>query len=168
MKLFNVTIYIITLFILCPLLRGESPRLTEEQRIVAMTILGEARGEGEAGMYAVACVIAQRSIAWEKTPTQVCLKNNGKVWQFSCWNKNDPNRKKLPSLLNTPQGAYAKRLAVNLNTLQRSFVKYADHYCHINTDPYWSYKTITRKGKKIKIAIKPLVVINRHKFYKLR
>ena len=65
MKLFNVTIYIITLFILCPLLRGESPRLTEEQRIVAMTILGEARGEGEAGMYAVACVIAQRSIAWE-------------------------------------------------------------------------------------------------------
>ena len=168
MKLFNVTIYIITLFILCPLLRGESPRLTEEQRIVAMTILGEARGEGEAGMYAVACVIAQRSIAWEKTPTQVCLKNNGKVWQFSCWNKNDPNRKKLPSLLNTPQGAYAKRLAVNLNTLQRSFVKYADHYCHINKNPFWSYKTITRKGKKIKIAIKPLVVINRHKFYKLR
>ena len=168
MKLFNVTIYIVTIFILCPLLRGDSLRLTQEQRIVAMTILGEARGEGEAGMYAVACVIAQRSIAWEKTPTQVCLKNNGKVWQFSCWNKNDPNRKKLPSLLNTPQGAYAKRLAVNLNTLQRSFVKYADHYCHINTDPYWSYKIITRKGKKVKIAIKPLVVINRHKFYKLR
>ena len=167
-RLFNVTIYIITLFILCPLLRGESPRLTEEQRIVAMTILGEARGEGEAGMYAVACVIAQRSIAWEKTPTQVCLKNNGKVWQFSCWNKNDPNRKKLPSLLNTPQGAYAKRLDVNLNNLQRSFVKYADHYCHINKNPFWSYKTITRKGKKIKIPIKPLVVINRHKFYKLR
>ena len=164
MKLFNVTIYIVTIFILCPLLRGDSLRLTQEQRIVAMTILGEARGEGEVGMYAVACIIAQRSIAWKQTPMQVCLKD----WQFSCWNKNDPNRKKLPSLLNTPQAAYAKRLAVNLNTLQRDFVKYSDHYCHINKNPFWSYKTITRKGKKIKIPIKPLVVINRHKFYKLR
>ena len=164
MKLFNVTIYIVTIFILCPLLRGDSLRLTQEQRIVAMTILGEARGEGEVGMYAVACIIAQRSIAWKQTPMQVCLKD----WQFSCWNKNDPNRKKLPSLLDTPQAAYAKRLAVNLNTLQRDFVKYADHYCHINKNPFWSYKTITRKGKKIKIPIKPLVVINRHKFYKLR
>ena len=144
-------------------MRGDSLRLTQEQRIVAMTILGEARGEGEVGMYAVACIIAQRSIAWKQTPMQVCLKD----WQFSCWNKNDPNRKKLPSLLNTPQAAYAKRLAVNLNTLQRDFIKYADHYCHINKNPFWSYKTITRKGKKIKIPIKSLVVINRHKFYKL-
>jgi hypothetical protein len=38
----------------------------KDSDIVAMTILGEARGEGKAGMYAVACVIAQRSIEWKR------------------------------------------------------------------------------------------------------
>ena len=33
--------------------------LTREQKVVAITILAEARGEGNAGMYAVAAVIAQ-------------------------------------------------------------------------------------------------------------
>ena len=51
---------------------------TSQRDVVAMTILGEARGEGKAGMYAVACVIAQRSIEWKRngksiTPKQVCL-----------------------------------------------------------------------------------------------
>ena len=130
----------------------------KDSDVVAMTILGEARGEGQAGMYAVACVIAQRSIEWKRngktiTPKQVCLQD----WQFSCWNKNDPNRKKLPTLLKTHQhAAYAKMLAVNIKNLQRSYVGNADHYCHINTHNKW-----TRKGKTIK-------VIGKHKFYKLR
>ena len=130
----------------------------KDSDVVAMTILGEARGEGEAGMYAVACVIAQRSIEWKRngkaiTPKQVCLQD----WQFSCWNKNDPNRKKLPTLLKTHQhAAYAKMLAVNIKNLQRSYVGNADHYCHVNTHNKW-----TRKGKSIK-------VIGKHKFYKLR
>ena len=130
----------------------------KDSDVVAMTILGEARGEGEAGMYAVACVIAQRSIEWKRngkaiTPKQVCLQD----WQFSCWNKNDPNRKKLPTLLKTHQhAAYAKMLAVNIKNLQRSYVGNADHYCHVNTHNKW-----TRKGKTIK-------VIGKHKFYILR
>ena len=130
----------------------------KDSDVVAMTILGEARGEGEAGMYAVACVIAQRPIEWKRngkaiTPKQVCLQD----WQFSCWNKNDPNRKKLPTLLKTHQhAAYAKMLAVNIKNLQRSYVGNADHYCHVNTHNKW-----TRKGKTIK-------VIGKHKFYKLR
>ena len=130
----------------------------KDSDVVAMTILGEARGEGEAGMYAVACVIAQRSIEWKRngkaiTPKQVCLQD----WQFSCWNKNDPNRKKLPTLLKTHQhAAYAKMLAVNIKNLQRSYVGNAAHYCHVNTHNKW-----TRKGKTIK-------VIGKHKFYKLR
>jgi spore germination cell wall hydrolase CwlJ-like protein len=130
----------------------------KDSDVVAMTILGEARGEGKAGMYAVACVIAQRSIEWKRngksiTPRQVCLQD----WQFSCWNKNDPNRKKLPTLLKTHQhAAYAKMLAANINNLQRSYVNNADHYCHVNTHNKW-----TRKGKTIK-------VIGKHKFYKLR
>ena len=134
---------------------AQDRQLTQEQRIIAMTILGEARGEGEAGMYAVGCIIAQRSIAWGKTPTQVCLKK----WQFSCWNPNDPNKAKLPSLLNTPQGAYAKRLAVNLKQLQRSYTNNADHYCTLSSNPFWSYKTVTKNGKKIKTPIKPIKVM---------
>jgi|TARA_R110000824_G_scaffold354907_1_gene542016 N-acetylmuramoyl-L-alanine amidase len=129
----------------------------KDSDIVAMTILGEARGEGKAGMYAVACVIAQRSIEWKRngksiTPKQVCLQD----WQFSCWNKDDPNRNKLPILLKTHQhAAYAKMLASNLNNLQRSYVNNADHYCHVNTHRKWT------RGNTIK-------VIGKHKFYKLR
>ena len=33
----------------------------KEQRIIALTILGEARGEGASGMYAVGCVIQERA-----------------------------------------------------------------------------------------------------------
>jgi len=68
--------------------------------ILARTIYGEARGEGKEGMEAVACVVMNRfrSHKWfcgyvwqngQKVPsiTQTCLKR----FQFSCWNKNDPN-----------------------------------------------------------------------------
>jgi len=49
-------------------------QLTREQKIVAITILAEARGEGEAGMYAVGACIAQRAFERKKTPSEVCLK----------------------------------------------------------------------------------------------
>ena len=151
--LLNRIIFIFVLMLLGMGLFGAEP---SQRDVVAMTILGEARGEGEAGMYAVACVIAQRSIEWKRngksiTPKQVCLRD----WQFSCWNKNDPNRKKLPILLKTHQhAAYAKMLASNLNNLQRSYVNNADHYCHVNTHRKWTGKTIK--------------VIGNHKFFKLR
>ena len=66
--------------------------LSRETKVVAITILAEARGEGEAGMYAVGACIAQRAFERKQTPTEVCLKQ----WQFSCWNPNDPNKAKLP------------------------------------------------------------------------
>ena len=43
--------------ILCAAFSLQAQELTREQDIIAQTILGEARGEGKAGMYAVACVI---------------------------------------------------------------------------------------------------------------
>ena len=125
-----------------------------QQDVVAMTILGEARGEGKAGMYAVATVINQRAINRNKTPKAVCLK----AWQFSCWNKNDPNRKKLPTLLNThPLRNYAITLAQNITKLDRSYTKQADHYInrHI-TKPSWLANR------------KPVIVIGNHAFYKLK
>ena len=64
---------------------------------LARTMWGEARGErGEVdGMDAVAHVVlnrVRRATYWGRDVAEVCQK----PWQFSCWNRNDPN---LPQLL---------------------------------------------------------------------
>lgn len=61
-----------------------------EQDTLARTIYGEARGEGAAGMQAIANVVLNRVTKprwWGNDIETVCLK----PWQFSCWNANDPN-----------------------------------------------------------------------------
>tara|TARA_R100000315_G_scaffold61294_1_gene39488 strand:+ start:72 stop:530 length:459 start_codon:yes stop_codon:yes gene_type:complete len=139
----------------CFVLANETPThktetTSKEAKIIAITILAEARGEGEAGMYAVGAVIAQRAFEGKRTPSEVCLKK----WQFSCWNGKKP--KDLAHLLKTPQAKYALLIAKNINNLSREFVGYANHY-HNNKikPPYWA------KGKK------PVKVIGNHIFYKL-
>ena len=65
-------------------------QISQEVDVVARTIWGEARGEGERGMHAVANVIINRAKKggwWGNTPVEVCLKPQ----QFSAWNRNDPN-----------------------------------------------------------------------------
>ena len=68
--------------------------VTENDRdVLARTIYGEARGEGLAGMVAVAWTIRNRVFDgkekswWGEGYADVCQK----PYQFSCWNKNDPN-----------------------------------------------------------------------------
>lgn len=59
--------------------------------VLARTIYGEARGETRSGREAVAAVIvnrAERGGWWGDTIAAVCRA----PWQFSCWNKGDPNR----------------------------------------------------------------------------
>ena len=71
----------------------------KEADILARTIWGEARGEGVEGMKAVANVVLNRvkiskdrgGFWWGNDITSVCKK----PFQFSCWNKSDPNFKKL-------------------------------------------------------------------------
>jgi len=65
---------------------------------LARTGWGEARGEGRDGMEAVMLVVynrwlisQDRNMWWGNSIEEICLK----PWQFSCWNKNDPNRDKL-------------------------------------------------------------------------
>ena len=124
-------------------------KLTRETKIIAITILAEARGEKQSGMYAVGAVIAQRAFERKRTPTEVCLKK----WQFSCWN--GKQLKDLEYLLKVPQGKYAIALAKNIKLLSRDFVGYANHY-HNNKIklPYWA------KGQK------PVKTIGNHIFYK--
>lgn len=71
---------------------------------VARTMWGEARGETDAGMAAVACVIINRfeKKKWYSGKTlgetaKFCVKGS-KYHQFSCWNENDPNRNKMLKL----------------------------------------------------------------------
>ena len=125
--------------------------LTREQKVVAITILAEARGEGNAGMYAVAAVIAQRAFERKQTPEDVCLAR----YQFSCWN--GKKLKDLEYLLKTPQAKYALLLAKTVKHLSRQYVGYANHYhaTWMKKKPYWA------KGKK------PVKVIGQHAFYKL-
>ncbi|MOA19220.1 Spore cortex-lytic enzyme precursor [compost metagenome] len=63
----------------------------KELDILTRTIWGEARNQGYEGQVAVAWTIKNRALSpitwWGTDITSVCLK----PWQFSCWNKNDPN-----------------------------------------------------------------------------
>lgn len=57
--------------------------------VMARTVYGEARNQSFMGQVAVAYVISNRAFQRNKSITEVCLQ----PLQFSCWNKNDPNRK---------------------------------------------------------------------------
>ena len=64
------------------------------------TLYGECRGEPMAGKVAVAWVILNRARIRKQSLTRVCKA----PWQFSCWNENDPNRRKLEALKETDAG----------------------------------------------------------------
>jgi spore germination cell wall hydrolase CwlJ-like protein len=72
--------------------------LTEEMAL-ALTMLGEARGEEIEGRAAVGCTVRQRVLdeRWPDDYKGVCLQRS----QFTCWNLNDPNR---ALLLNIARG----------------------------------------------------------------
>lgn len=130
--------------------------------IVARTLYGEARGEvdkvGLIALEAVASVIWNRWSAhpsyFGPTPRDVCLK----PYQFSCWNKNDPNLKLLLSPL------LSDHLYILYHDVAERFmggrgedvVHGSDHYHALWIDqPFWAY------GKA------PQIDIGVHRFYKL-
>lgn len=131
-----------------------------EADTLARTVWGEARGEGVEGMQAVACVIMNRlaiSIAkdgywWGNNVIQICQK----PYQFSCWNRSDPNYRKL---INVDESdihfASAVRVANRAiaGTLGDT-TSGATHYHASGVSPYWA------KGEK------PLAVIGTHIFYR--
>lgn len=145
-----IATFILALLLLGGVMKANGETLTQ-QEIVAITILAEARGEGKRGMYAVACVISKRMKERKKTGAQVCLQ----PWQFSCWNKNDPQRPHLRKLLRHELAPYAMKLAKNIDNLQLKFVEFANHYHTKRVSPYWS------KGKR------PVATIGNHVFFKL-
>lgn len=72
---------------------------SDELNHLAGTMWGEARSEGEIGMRAVGHVVMNRikmnRTKWGTTVRSVVRSDK----QFSCWNKGDPNRKKIARML---------------------------------------------------------------------
>lgn len=128
---------------------------------LARTLWGEARGEGPKGMEAVASVILNRvQVAeakggywWGKDIISVCQK----PYQFSCWNRSDPNYKQLVAVtekdIHFATAARIARRAV-AGTLKDT-TGGADHYHATSITPDWA------AGQK------PTAMIGHHIFYKL-
>lgn len=122
------------------------------------TIYGEARGEPIEGKIAVAWVIRNRADHggwWGATPQDVCHK----AFQFSCWNKNDPNSAKL-LLLSDEDPAYLAIRKIAQAVLDKTIpdpTHGATHYKVHGTKASWD------------AAVKdqtPLI-IGHHEFFKL-
>ncbi len=129
--------------------------------VLARTLWGEARGEGTKGMGAVANVVLNRQkIAqnnggfwWGDDIIQICQK----PYQFSCWNRADPNFKKLQKIDKSDlYFVTALRIANRaLAGVLEDVTNGATHYHAASITPYWA------KGEK------PVTIIGNHKFYRL-
>ncbi len=135
--------------------------MDKEIEIMAKTIYGEARGEyyhkngGLRALEAIGHVIMNRSFAKSIPISSVCLQ----PWQFSCWNKGDPNREIIENVtLDDPIYricfVIAKRIACEeLDDITGG----ATHYysTSLRRPPYWA------KNQK------PTIKIGRHLFFKI-
>lgn len=74
---------------------------------MALTMWGEARGQGEIGMRAVGHVIRNRWAA--KKYGAYVTDTVSQAFQFSAWNKGDPNREAMLAIEDLPRGGEAWR-----------------------------------------------------------
>ena len=94
------------------MIKPRKPPTCDDLDILAKTIYGESRGEGNLGMEAVGCVVINRwkSGKWfngtdtnndgYESIAEVCKQ----PWQFSCWNSDNPGLLEMVScnLYNAP------------------------------------------------------------------
>jgi len=121
--------------------------------ILARTIFGEQRGHGKIGMQSVANVVMNRT-AIAKAYTQKYdrkhpLYGDGTIascckmpWQFSCWNKNDPNLEIITNA-NESDPVFADALEVAndvTNGVLDDITKKATHYYSVklHPEPSWA------------------------------
>lgn len=132
-----------------------------ETDTMARTLWGEARGEGDKGMEAVACVILNRvrvardrgRFWWGNSVIEICQK----PYQFSCWNRDDPNFKRVQAVdMRDVYFATAMRLAQRaMAGVLRDVTAGATHYHTRDIMPYWA------RGHE------PCATIGRHIFYRI-
>lgn len=128
--------------------------------VLARTIWAEARGQGATGMQAVCNVIQNRARNpgwWGHDLRSVCLS----PWQFSCWNKRDPQAAAIRGPISGPEFDVATDIATCAvaGTLQ-DITHGADHYyAETIQPPSWTY------GRKSTFVFGPAG--DRQFFYKL-
>jgi N-acetylmuramoyl-L-alanine amidase len=127
---------------------------TNNRHVLARTVWGEARGESNEGLQAVASVILNRAARpgwWGDSVDSVCLH----PFQFSCWNKRDPNRAKLLAVGETDT-AFAECVAIEEAALASGLEDKTDgatHYHTASTMPKWAVNRA------------PCRIIGHHLFY---
>lgn len=134
--------------------------------VTARTVYGEARGEGNQGMKAVANVIRNRVEAALKhvqaTGKPHPLFGDGtyedcckRPWQFSCWNPNDPNRSIISDVTTAdPIFLLASQIAsFAVNGVLPDITGGATYYKRIGTPASWAED------------IDPCVTIGHQEFY---
>lgn len=124
---------------------------------LARTIWGEARGEGSIGMQAVAAVIMNRlqiskekgKFWWGNSIIEICQK----PYQFSCWNRDDPNYRKV---LNVDKRDRIFAKACNIaRVCMPDPTNGATHYHARGIYPFWS------------LHQNPTAIIGNHIFYRI-
>ena len=126
----------------------------DDMTVMAGTIWGEARNQSTDGMIAVGNVILNRVKAnsWYGNGIKsVCLKK----WQFSCWNEDDPNYKKILEI-DWQDNQFCKALSLSYYLLKNKIddnTKGATHYHTKSISPKWAENKI------------PCVAIGDHLFY---
>lgn len=128
-----------------------------ENDTLARTIWGEARGEGSIGMQAVAAVILNRlqvskekgKFWWGNSLIEICQK----PYQFSCWNRDDPNYRKVLNV-DRRDKIFAKAYDIARCCLPDP-TNGATHYHARGIYPFWSRHQ------------KPTAIIGHHIFYRI-
>lgn len=127
---------------------------------LARTIYGEARGEfysfGLAPLIAVANVVFnRRKKNFADTIQKVCTA----PYQFSCWNKNDPNYLKITVQKYGTDSIFDKCYEVAENVLSERWPDLTDgcdHYHFRGIKPYWA------------VYLRPKRIFGSHFFYVLK
>jgi spore germination cell wall hydrolase CwlJ-like protein len=126
---------------------------------LAKTIYGEARGEfykSGASLIAIANVVVNRKKKnFAESIHDVCVA----PYQFSCWNKNDPNYVKITNKIDGDRVIFDKCREVAKNVLSEKWPDLTDgcdHYHERSIKPRWA------------AYIQPKRIFGAHYFYVLR
>jgi spore germination cell wall hydrolase CwlJ-like protein len=131
--------------------KAEAPSYTYGQRIVAAVLIGEAAGEGDAGMVAVAEVIRNRAVEHHCSPLQVVCRKRA----FSCLNGKTAEqlyRQKCHSPL-FPQALRIAKVLYNSPQDLPGITRGATYYDRKDAKPPWLSE------------VRQVAIIGQHAFY---
>lgn len=120
-----------------------------ELTLLGMVIWGEARGEPDAGKYAVGYTVINRwkQQSWYGKSISTVITF---PWQFSCMNPKTPALKKMMNLKNIPSWQKCIRIAHEIYTNESIahdyIMKRATHFHSVNISPRWT-KAMRRLGR---------------------